>query len=99
MSILSNMQAFQGYWTRKQELKYGSKKKKKEGDTCGAPRRGRPGAWRHLCQDLGTSLVAQMVKCLSTMWETLVQSLGREDPWRRKWQSTPVLLPGKSHGW
>lgn len=24
------MQAFQGYWTRKQELKYGSKKKKKE---------------------------------------------------------------------
>ena len=19
--------------------------------------------------------------------------------WRRKWQSTPVLLPGKSHGW
>ena len=20
-------------------------------------------------------------------------------PWRRKWQSTPVLLPGKAHGW
>ena len=20
-------------------------------------------------------------------------------PWRRKWQPTPVLLPGKSHGW
>ena len=20
-------------------------------------------------------------------------------PWKRKWQSTPVLLPGKSHGW
>ena len=20
-------------------------------------------------------------------------------PWRRKWQSTPALLPGKSHGW
>ena len=19
--------------------------------------------------------------------------------WRRKWQPTPVLLPGKSHGW
>ena len=19
--------------------------------------------------------------------------------WRRKWQSTPVFLPGKSHGW
>ena len=26
-----------------------------------------------------TSLVAQMVKCLSTMWETWVRSLGRED--------------------
>ena len=24
------MQAFQGYWTRKQELKYGSKKKKRK---------------------------------------------------------------------
>ena len=46
------------------------------------------------------SLVAQMVKHLSTMQETWVQSLGWEDPlWRRKWQSTPVLLPGKSHGW
>ena len=20
------------------------------------------------------------------------------DSWRRKWQSTPILLPGKSHG-
>ena len=27
-----------------------------------------------------TSLVAEMVKCLSTMWETQVQSLGWEDP-------------------
>ena len=45
-----------------------------------------------------TSLVAQMVKRLSTMWETWVRSLGWEVPWRRKWQSTPVLLPGKSHG-
>ena len=29
---------------------------------------------------LGTSVVAQMVKCLSTMWETRVQSLGWKDP-------------------
>ena len=29
------------------------------------------------------------------MW---VQSLGRKSPWRRKWQLTPVLLPGESHG-
>ena len=45
-----------------------------------------------------TSLVAQTVKRLSTMWETRVRSLGQKVPWRRKWQSTPVLLPGKSHG-
>ena len=32
------------------------------------------------------------------MWETWVQSLGWEVPWRRKWQPTPVLLPRKSHG-
>ena len=30
--------------------------------------------------------------------ETQVQSLGQEDPWRRAWQSTPVFLPGESHG-
>ena len=39
-----------------------------------------------------------MVKRLSTMRETLVRSLGWEDPWRKKWQPTPVLLLGKSHG-
>ena len=27
-----------------------------------------------------TSLMAQMVKCLPTMWETWVRSLGQEDP-------------------
>ena len=27
-----------------------------------------------------------------------VQPLGREDPWRRKWQPIPVFLPGESHG-
>ena len=27
-----------------------------------------------------------------------VQYLGQEDPWRRKWQATPVFLPGESHG-
>ena len=25
-------------------------------------------------------------------------SLVRKIPWRRKWQPTPVLLPGRSHG-
>ena len=37
-------------------------------------------------------------KCLSTMRETWVLSLGREVPWRRKRQPTPELLPRKSHG-
>ena len=45
------------------------------------------------------SLVAQTVKRLPAMQETRVWSLGWEDPWRRKWQPTPALLPGKSHGW
>ena len=50
---------------------------------------------------LGSSLVAQTVKRLPTMptiWETRVQSLGRKISWRRKWQPSPVFLPGKSHG-
>ena len=42
-----------------------------------------------------------MVKNLSEMQETQekqFQSLGREDPWSRKWQPTPVFLPRKFHG-
>ena len=45
-----------------------------------------------------SSAVAQMVKHLSTMWETWVRSLGWEVPWRRKWQPAPVFLPGEFHG-
>ena len=44
------------------------------------------------------SLVAQTVKRLPAMWETRVRFLGREDPLEKDWQSTPALLPGKSHG-
>ena len=32
------------------------------------------------------------------MWETLVQSLGWEDPWRRARLPIPVLWPGEFHG-
>ena len=45
--------------------------------------------------------MAHRVKNLPAMQETQetqIQSLGQEDPWRRKWQPTPVFLPGKSHG-
>ena len=40
-----------------------------------------------------------MVKGLPEIWKTWVQSLGQEDPWRRKQQPTPELLPRKFHGW
>ena len=45
-------------------------------------------------------MIAQPEKNLPAMQETWVQvqSLGWEDPWRRKWQPTPVFLPEKSQG-
>ena len=42
--------------------------------------------------------MAQTIKCLLAMRQTQVRFLVRKIPWRRKWQSTPALLPGKSHG-
>ena len=48
--------------------------------------------------DYGASLVAQRAKNLPAMQQAWVQFLGQEDPWRRKWQPTPVFLPGESHG-
>ena len=60
--------------------------------------------------ELGTSLVAQMVKCLPTMQETQVQSLGQEDllekeiathssilAWKIPWTEEPGWL--QSTGW
>ena len=44
------------------------------------------------------SLVTQVVENLLVMWETWVQSLGREDPWKREWLPTPVFWPGEFHG-
>jgi len=38
-----------------------------------------------------------MIKNLPAMHETSVQSLIWEDPYRRKWQPTPVFLPGEFH--
>ena len=43
-------------------------------------------------------LVAWRVKHLPAMWDTQVQSLGSEDPWKRKWQPTSVFWPGEFHG-
>ena len=44
------------------------------------------------------SLVAQRLKHLPGMWETRFDAWVGKIPWRRKWQPTPVLLPGESHG-
>ena len=45
-----------------------------------------------------TSLVAQMVKHLPTMWETRVQSLSREDPLEKEMATHSNIQPGISHG-
>ena len=42
--------------------------------------------------------MAQSVKNLPAIRDTQVRSLGREDPWEREWQPTPVFLPGELHG-
>ena len=47
---------------------------------------------------LEASLVAQRIKRPPAMLETRVQSWVGKIPWRRKWQPTPVFLPGESHG-
>ena len=37
-------------------------------------------------------------KNLPAMWETGDNPWVRKVPWRRKWQPTPVFLPGEFHG-
>ena len=43
-------------------------------------------------------LVAQRLKHLPAMWGPGFYPWVRKIPWRRKWQPTPVFLPGESHG-
>ena len=43
--------------------------------------------------------MAQRVKLLPAMRETQVPSPGQEDPFKMEMAPTPVLLPGKFHGW
>ena len=42
-----------------------------------------------------TSLVAQTVKCVPTMWETRVRSLGQEDPLEKKMATHSSTLAWK----
>ena len=44
------------------------------------------------------SLVAQSVKNLPENRRPGFDSWVGKIPWRRKWQPTPVFLPGESHG-
>ena len=44
---------------------------------------------------LWTSLVAQMVKCLPTMWKTWVLSLSQEDPLEKKMATHSSTLAWK----
>ena len=42
------------------------------------------------------SLVAQKVKCLPTVWETWVQSLGQEDPLEKEMAAAAAAAAAKS---
>ena len=42
--------------------------------------------------------MVQVIKNLPAMQQTWVRFLGREDPLEKEMQSTPIFLPGKSHG-
>ena len=43
--------------------------------------------------------MAQPIKNPLVMWETWVPSLGQNDPLEKEMATTPVFLPGESHGW
>ena len=51
-------------------------------------------SWLSLALTFGQCLVAQSVKSSPAMQDPWVRKIA----WRRKWQPTPVFLPGKSHG-
>ena len=54
---------------------------------------------KQLMRCLGASLIAQSVESACSAGDLgLIPGSGRS-PWIRKWQPTPVFLPGESHGW
>ena len=50
------------------------------------------------CPKRRAALGAQTAKNLPAVWETWVRCWIGKIPWRRKWQPTPIFLPGESHG-
>ena len=55
--------------------------------------------WSAISSYFNLHSLVQRLKRLLPMWETRVRSLVGKIPWRRKWQYTPVFLPGESPGW
>ena len=53
---------------------------------------GKAASFVHNISKDGASLVAQMVKCLPAMQETLVQSLGGEDPLEKEMATHSSIL-------
>ena len=51
-------------------------------------------SWKTMLLTVWDFPVTQTVKSLPAMQETWVRKI----PWRRVWPSTPVFLPGESHG-
>ena len=47
---------------------------------------------------LSASPIAQLIKNLPAVQENWFRSLGKEDPLGKEMSTTPVSLPGKSHG-
>ena len=54
--------------------------------------------WQKICTSLWASLLAQRVKICLQRSRPGFHLRVRKVPWRRKWQPTPVLLPGECHG-
>ena len=48
----------------------------------------------HFCGTVGKNLPANAGDARDRFYPWV-----RNIPWKRKWQPTPVFLPGKSHGW
>ena len=61
--------------------------------------RGREKGFGITCKNMYSSLVTQTVKCLPTMQETWIQSLGRKDLLEKETATHSSMLPGKPHGW
>ena len=67
----------------KGEKKNFMRNRREDTEIDGRSRKDKDADWRSVVTCHKASLMAQMVKTPPAMWETWVQSLGWEDPWRR----------------